>query len=276
MYKISISLILITIIIAAFTLTSLALIITSPTNDSYKLNIQPQENTKTTLSMPLLTNFGLQTNTQGQIPQISNGYPILDLITDRLFNTNKQIQTEPTTPTPFIIETTATPTTQQKTQTQNTVNPSITQTPTSTPIPTAMPSPSPSPIPSPSPTLAPQQSATSDSPQLPPAGSDTYYDGDNGKSVTINKGDTLQIRLQEDSTRYYTWYIDTTDGLQVVGDNFYYIPRYAPGGVLVGVPGTRIFDIKATKLGLYKIKATYKSLNDPVASEYGLTVDVVE
>ncbi len=133
-----------------------------------------------------------------------------------------------------------------------------------TPTPTATPSPTPTP--------------RETSEPLPPAGPNTYYESDKGKTVTINNGDILHVRLDE-ALVLAEWHMNTTDGLQIIGNTFYLAPKSygADGRPLVNDDaGTRVFDIKATRPGVQKINAICKSVgSSDIYQDYELTVNVV-
>jgi predicted secreted protein len=154
-----------------------------------------------------------------------------------------------------------------------------TQTPSTTyqeTTPTPMPTVAPTPTPAPTlvPTLVPTSTPapTTSSQTLPAAGPNTYTDSDNGKTVTINNGDTLEVRLGQGDQG--AWNFNTTDGLQIVGDTFYPepVPNYPPDIVNDGY-GTRVVDIKATKPGVQKISASLVCIGG--SSYFDLTVNVV-
>jgi predicted secreted protein len=146
-----------------------------------------------------------------------------------------------------------------------------TPTPTQTPTPTPVPATTQTSTSAPTLVMAPTPTPTPPSPTLPSAGPNTYTDSDSGKTVTINNGDTLEVRLEQNDMG--PWNFDTTDGFQIVGDTFYPepVPNYPPGIVNDG-GGTRVVDFKATEPGIQKISA---SLTYVEGSNYELTVDVV-
>src|SRR5271157_1817531 len=141
----------------------------------------------------------------------------------------------------------------------------VTQTPTATSYHES--------TPTPVPTLAPTPTPATSSQPLPLAGQNTYYDSDNGKTVTINNGDTLEVRLEESIDG--KWNMNTTDGLQIVGNTFYQDPVKTVNGIVIvnDSAGTRVFEVKATKPGVQKISATRSYIGG--SSNYELTVNVV-
>lgn len=150
-----------------------------------------------------------------------------------------------------------------------------TLTPTQTHTPTTVPPTTQTSTSTPTPVMAPTPTPATPAPTPQPAGSNTYTDSDNGKTVTINNGGTVEVRLDQDDLG--PWNFTTTDGLQIVGDTFYPEPippgPSGPGSQIVNDGGgTRVVDFKATQIGVQKISAI---LNSPGIEDYELTVDVV-
>jgi inhibitor of cysteine peptidase len=86
-------------------------------------------------------------------------------------------------------------------------------------------------------------------------GPQTFTAGDNGKTVTVNSGDTFWIRLPENPATGYAWDLKLSDGLTRLSD------KYEPSdrsGLNVGVGGTHTYEIKAMKNGSQAISATYR------------------
>lgn len=85
--------------------------------------------------------------------------------------------------------------------------------------------------------------------RLPPTARQMAHvltDKDNGKSVTLRRGEMLTVRLRENPTTGYSWAIMTTRlPLTLVSDK--YIPSQHNPGV-VGAGGIREFNFKANKL----------------------------
>jgi predicted secreted protein len=150
-----------------------------------------------------------------------------------------------------------------------------TPTPTQTPTPTPVPATTQTSTSTPTLVMAPTPTPSTSAQTLPPAGPNTYTDSDNGKTVTINNGDTLEVRLGQGDQG--AWNMNTTDGLQIVGDTFYPQPpnpATVDGSDIVNDGyGIRVFDIKATKPGVQKISASLVCIGG--SSYFDLTVDVV-
>lgn len=96
---------------------------------------------------------------------------------------------------------------------------------------------------------------------------------DNGTTLGLDTGNTFTIQLDENPTTGYQWSLETTDGLEITGDN--YLP---PDTDLVGAGGVHEWDIEATGSGTQKITAVYsRSWENLTGSEqrFELTVEVV-
>jgi len=76
----------------------------------------------------------------------------------------------------------------------------------------------------------------------------------NHATVTVHKGSTFTVRLQENPTTGFTWNLSASPGLQVVSDS--YIPSDTTGK-LIGSGGTHVWDISAQSAGIRTIQATY-------------------
>ena len=113
----------------------------------------------------------------------------------------------------------------------------------------------------------------------PPSGvSETYVftQEDNGKTVIVNPGSTIEVNLEGNPTTGYSWSANG-DGLTVVGDpnGTYVMDEAAPG--MVGVGGTYTFTYKAETDGTYMITAGYArpwETDVEPTEEFSLTVIV--
>ena len=77
-------------------------------------------------------------------------------------------------------------------------------------------------------------------------GPSTFTADDNGKSVTVNTGETFWIKLPENPTTGYAWDLMLSDGLTRMSDKYEPADR---SGLKVGVGGTHSYEIKAMKNG---------------------------
>lgn len=98
----------------------------------------------------------------------------------------------------------------------------------------------------------------------------TYSGSDNGKTITVNSGDTFKVRLDENPTTGYSWNMTVDNGLQIVSD------RYVPNSTqLLGSGGYHEWTIKAVSNGTYKVSGIYKRPWEPVSgSEQRFTLTV--
>ncbi len=99
-----------------------------------------------------------------------------------------------------------------------------------------------------------------------------YSGTDNGKTITVNKGETFTVKLDENPTTGYSWNMTVDNGLQVVSD------RYVPSEPqLMGSGGYHEWTIKAVDNGTYKVKGVYRRPWEPITGSeqrYTLTVKV--
>jgi inhibitor of cysteine peptidase len=69
---------------------------------------------------------------------------------------------------------------------------------------------------------------------------------DRGRTVTLNAGSILTVRLQENPTTGYRWSASMSKGIELIGD------RYETGGA-IGAASVRVFEFRAMKKGSYQI-----------------------
>jgi inhibitor of cysteine peptidase len=77
---------------------------------------------------------------------------------------------------------------------------------------------------------------------------------DNGNEITLNKGQTLTIKLEANPTTGYTWEVVETEGaiLRQVGD-----PEFEADSDLLGAPGTQTLSFEATEAGHMELRLVY-------------------
>lgn len=80
-------------------------------------------------------------------------------------------------------------------------------------------------------------------------------ENDNGKSIVLKNGETFSLKLMENPSTGYSWQLKLSPGLSVLSDNYTQDP--APEG-MVGVAGTRLWEIKVVAPGSQRINAIYK------------------
>jgi inhibitor of cysteine peptidase len=74
-------------------------------------------------------------------------------------------------------------------------------------------------------------------------------------TVTVRRGNSIAVRLQENPTTGFTWNLTTSPGLQIVSDS--YIPSDTTGK-LIGSGGTHVWEISALSVGGQTIQAVYR------------------
>jgi|SRR5215204_3700833 predicted secreted protein len=71
---------------------------------------------------------------------------------------------------------------------------------------------------------------------------------DRGRTIEVAEGDIFTVRLKENPTTGYRWSVETTNGLEQVGDDF------EAGGGAIGAAGVRVFEFRATRPGSHKLR----------------------
>jgi predicted secreted protein len=107
-------------------------------------------------------------------------------------------------------------------------------------------------------------------------GPSTFTADDNGKTVTVNAGETFWIKLPENPTTGYAWDLVLSDGLTRLSDKYEPADR---SGLKVGVGGTHSYEIKAAKNGSRMVSGTYRQAANQSSGgqeTYSLNVNVVE
>jgi inhibitor of cysteine peptidase len=107
-----------------------------------------------------------------------------------------------------------------------------------------------------------------------PVGHLVVTEEQNKATVSVNPGNSITVKLQENPTTGYQWNLTTTPGLLVTSDT--YMPSDTTGK-LVGSGGTRIWDISVVAQGEQKIEAVYKRSWEPVngnETSFSMTVIV--
>ncbi len=78
-------------------------------------------------------------------------------------------------------------------------------------------------------------------------------DADNGKFITLQKGQTFSLKLTENPSTGYSWQLHLSKGLKLVSD------EYTPGSSgALGASGTHVWTIKAVKNGYQQVNAVHK------------------
>ena len=110
------------------------------------------------------------------------------------------------------------------------------------------------------------------SPQNKTAG--TYGMGDNGKTISVSQGSTVQIQLDENPTTGYSWNVTTTPGL-AISDSKYVSSNLTPG--VVGVGGVHEWTVVANDKGQQQFSGIYKRPWEPTVGNettFSMTISV--
>jgi inhibitor of cysteine peptidase len=78
---------------------------------------------------------------------------------------------------------------------------------------------------------------------------------DNGREITLQKGQTLTIKLEGNPTTGYSWEVVETEGaiLQQAGE-----PEFEAESDLLGAPGTQTLRFEAVDTGQMELKLGYR------------------
>jgi len=84
-------------------------------------------------------------------------------------------------------------------------------------------------------------------------------ENDNGKTIYVKQGDTLNLRLKENPGTGYSWQLSRSKGLSLLNTK-YYSPESSKSGqrLVLGAAGFRSWDIKAVAKGSQQVKGIYK------------------
>jgi inhibitor of cysteine peptidase len=84
-------------------------------------------------------------------------------------------------------------------------------------------------------------------------------ENDNGKTITIKKGDTLYLRLKENPSTGYSWKLNYSRGLSLLKAQYNSSGSSKIGQrLIVGAAGSHSWQIKAVTNGMQQIKGVYK------------------
>jgi len=73
-------------------------------------------------------------------------------------------------------------------------------------------------------------------------------DLDHGKTVEVNLGGHVVLRLRENPTTGHQWRIESANGLKLANDHF------DAAGSAIGAAGVREFNFYTTKVGSYELR----------------------
>jgi inhibitor of cysteine peptidase len=94
----------------------------------------------------------------------------------------------------------------------------------------------------------------------------TFTESDNGKSITLNKGQVIKVQLNENPTTGYRWEPTVSSGIQITGDTY-----VASASGRMGAGGIHTWTLKITGTGDQHFNAEYKrSWESGSADNYSL------
>jgi inhibitor of cysteine peptidase len=70
---------------------------------------------------------------------------------------------------------------------------------------------------------------------------------DRDRTVTINKGSVLTVRLKENPTTGYRWFVSMIEGIEIISD-------HNDAGGPIGASSVRVFKFRLNKTGSYNLK----------------------
>jgi len=107
------------------------------------------------------------------------------------------------------------------------------------------------------------------------AGPVVVTEADDGGAMRVAVGDRIVIRLGENPSTGFTWTLQQSRGLKLLGDDLEQ-DTASPG--LVGAPATRVFELEAVGAGTQMVEAVYhrpwEHRDDTGTREFTLTVRV--
>ncbi len=92
---------------------------------------------------------------------------------------------------------------------------------------------------------------------LMPPRQQVITEANNGTTISLEKGETFYLRLDENPTTGYSWELNLSQGLSLVSDK--YCPPESEKGEqpLVGAGGVHLWEIKADSEGTQQVTAVY-------------------
>lgn len=81
----------------------------------------------------------------------------------------------------------------------------------------------------------------------------TFTESDNGKTITLTKGQVVKVQLDENPTTGYRWEPSVSSGIRITDDSY-----AASASGRMGAGGTRTWTMKVTGTGNQQFEASYK------------------
>jgi len=76
----------------------------------------------------------------------------------------------------------------------------------------------------------------------------TLSEQDNGRTVEVNAGDVVTVRLKENPTTGFRWTVESAGGLVLAGD------EYEGGGGGMGAAGVRVLQFRSPGAGAHELR----------------------
>jgi len=97
----------------------------------------------------------------------------------------------------------------------------------------------------------------------------------NGTTISLEKGETFYLRLEENPTTGYSWELNLSQGLSLVSDDYYPPESEESEQPLLGAGGVHLWEIKANTEGKQLVTAIYKrSWENETGTEDKFTLNV--
>lgn len=104
-----------------------------------------------------------------------------------------------------------------------------------------------------------------------PSNSVAAFNGDNGKTITVNEGSLIKINLDENPTTGYSWNETISPGLAIIDSTY-----ISSGSGMMGAGGVHEWTLKATGKGPQQFSAVYKRPWEPIAgNETTFTLNIL-
>ncbi|MCU0629539.1 MAG: protease inhibitor I42 family protein [Methanoregulaceae archaeon] len=90
----------------------------------------------------------------------------------------------------------------------------------------------------------------------------TFTESDNGRTITLTRGQVVKVQLNENPTTGYRWEPSVSSGIQITGDSY-----VASASGRMGAGGTRTWTLKITGTGNQQFDAGYKRSWEPGSAD---------
>lgn len=97
-----------------------------------------------------------------------------------------------------------------------------------------------------------------ETPEAMPPEQQVITEAGNGTTISLEKGETFYLRLEENPTTGYSWELNLSQGLSLVSDDYYPPEAEESEQPLLGAGGVHLWEIKADSEGKQQATAIYK------------------